>query len=844
MEPSLTKQPRNSFMKYLLTSLWMFVVCSTIVFAQTATAPTSGDGTSSNPYQIATLDNLYWLSQNSSVWDKYFRQTADIDASTTFSWNGGAGFSPIGNGTNAFTGTYHGGGHAIKNVHINNTTLIYIGFFGYSSGAIDSLFLQSGSIISSITVYSDIYIGGFVGWQNGGSITNCCATASVSSTFISDMLNSYVGGFVGWQNGGSITNCYTTGSVSASASGDQVISWIGGFVGSQNGGSITNCYAIGSISISGLYLAGAFTGAQLGSISSCFWNTETSGMSTGIGFESGTVTGLTSTQMKDKSTFMASGWDFTTVWGTSGSVNSGFPYLQWQNSGVIDSSEVDTLSGDGGSANPYIIATLKDLQLLSDTTTYWNGKYFIQTADIDASGTSSWNSGTGFSPIGNSSTNFTGRYNGNGHSISNLTIDRSSINYVGLFGYIGSAGEVDSLTVTNSTITGQNYVGTLAGRNSGTMTMCAAANDTVSGAQLVGGLAGWNEPGTITQCYSTGKVTGISSGNAYGGLVGWSYAGGGITNCYSTASVAASSGSRVGGLVGFLFDGTTTNCYAAGTVSGSSGVGGLIGYEQGSDTVTNCFYDNSVFTSSTSYGTGASTTVMQTQSTFIDAGWDFSTPIWKNSSSVNNGYPYLQWQAEGLVPVELASFTATTANNTATLAWSTATETNNYGFNIERRIVETVNSKSQNTTTNWEKLEFVKGSGTSSSAHSYSYTDANVSSGTYAYRLKQIDNDGTYKYSSEAEVTVAVPTVFALGQNYPNPFNPSTVISYSLPVNGSVSMKVYDILGREVVTLVNEVKNAGSYEVTFNASKLASGVYFYKLQSGSYMSVKKLVLMK
>jgi hypothetical protein len=196
----------------------------------------------------------------------------------------------------------------------------------------------------------------------------------------------------------------------------------------------------------------------------------------------------------------------------------------------------------------------------------------------------------------------------------------------------------------------------------------------------------------------------------------------------------------------------------------------------------------------------------------------------------------------GALPVELASFTAIASNNSTTLSWKTATETNNYGFEIERRTVESVSRG----VVEWTKVGFVAGNGTSSSTHTYSYTDANVSSGTYAYRLKQIDNDGSYKYSSEAEVTINLPTSYAVGQNYPNPFNPTTTIKYDIPVGtyGNTSIKVYDIIGREIATLVNETKEAGSYQVIFNASKLASGVYFYKLQSGSYTSVKKLVLMK
>jgi hypothetical protein len=200
--------------------------------------------------------------------------------------------------------------------------------------------------------------------------------------------------------------------------------------------------------------------------------------------------------------------------------------------------------------------------------------------------------------------------------------------------------------------------------------------------------------------------------------------------------------------------------------------------------------------------------------------------------------------SDNVLPVQMTEFLAKSNSASVLLTWKTATETNNYGFEIERRIVETVSSKSQNTNSNWQRTGFVAGNGTNSSVHQYSFTDGNVTSGTYAYRLKQIDNSGTFKYSSEAEVTVAVPTSFALGQNYPNPFNPSSVIGYSLPVNGLVTLKVYDVIGREVSTLVNETKDAGSYKVTFNASKLASGVYFYRMQAGNYISMKKLLLLK
>jgi len=174
---------------------------------------------------------------------------------------------------------------------------------------------------------------------------------------------------------------------------------------------------------------------------------------------------------------------------------------------------------------------------------------------------------------------------------------------------------------------------------------------------------------------------------------------------------------------------------------------------------------------------------------------------------------------------------------------------NNYGFEIEKRTVSSQLSRQeasgQASVNSWVKIGFVKGNGTSNSPKEYSYTDASVASGTYAYRLKQIDNKGTFKYSQEAEVTVEVPKVFALSQNYPNPFNPSTTITFTLAEDSRVSLKVYDIIGREVAMLVNGDMKAGElHSVLFDASKLSSGLYFYRLDAGKNSLVRKLVLMK
>jgi uncharacterized repeat protein (TIGR01451 family) len=187
------------------------------------------------------------------------------------------------------------------------------------------------------------------------------------------------------------------------------------------------------------------------------------------------------------------------------------------------------------------------------------------------------------------------------------------------------------------------------------------------------------------------------------------------------------------------------------------------------------------------------------------------------------------------LPVELTSFTALVNDRIVTLNWQTATEKNNSGFEIQR--------KSGN---NWENISFIKGHGTTTEKNYYSFKDnvVNVHSEKIYYRLKQIDFDGTFEYSSEVFVSKTLPTDFNLSQNFPNPFNPSTQINYSVPKNAFVTLKVYDSNGKEVATLVNESKVPGNYDVNFDASKYASGIYFYTINANSFTSTKKMILMK
>jgi hypothetical protein len=187
-----------------------------------------------------------------------------------------------------------------------------------------------------------------------------------------------------------------------------------------------------------------------------------------------------------------------------------------------------------------------------------------------------------------------------------------------------------------------------------------------------------------------------------------------------------------------------------------------------------------------------------------------------------------------VIPVELTAFNASVDKNDVRLDWTTATELNNLGFEVQRKDKEGI----------FESLGFINGKGTTTEINQYSFVDSKVDAGNYTYRLMQKDFDGSFAYSPEVEVDINLPLKYSLEQNYPNPFNPTTTIGYSIPEDNFVTIKLYDILGNEVITLVNDQKQAGRYEMLYNASNIASGVYYYQITSGSFTQTRKLMLMK
>jgi hypothetical protein len=195
-----------------------------------------------------------------------------------------------------------------------------------------------------------------------------------------------------------------------------------------------------------------------------------------------------------------------------------------------------------------------------------------------------------------------------------------------------------------------------------------------------------------------------------------------------------------------------------------------------------------------------------------------------------------------VLPVELASFSAHVRESAVELTWTTATEVNSYGFEVEKQAV----SNQLSEFSGWRKIGLVAAAGTSNGTHQYSFTDQKVSSGFYAYRLKQVDKNGAFKYSNSSQVEVgAAPKEFTLGQNYPNPFNPTTTLEFTLEHNGRAVVRVYNILGQEVATLFDQEAEAGRfYQVQFSAPRLASGAYISVLEAGGKHAIRKMLLVK
>ena len=868
-------------MKKIIAILFFQIIMLT-AYAQTPTPP-SGSGTLVDPYKIENLNNLYWIAENSARWASNYIQIADINAAATSSWFSGAGWTPIGNSTTQFTGTYDGQNYTITGLFINRALTNYIGLFGYTNGAlIASLHLTSVSITGhdvvgglvgynySSTISNCSSSGAIIGYDNGvgglvgsngstSTISNCYSTGSVTGTVFD------IGGLVGHNNWSSITSSYSTASVTGSAS-------VGGLVGwNTNLATIANSYATGTVTgtsspgsvgekqvgglvgvddgnatISKSYSTGVVTGSHvdhgglvgssgsLGNVTNSFWDTESS-----LKANSNGGTGKSTAQMKTQSTFTGSGWDFlyeiangtNDYWGIDASLNNGYPYLNFTKT----SPYVQNFDGVTAPTLPYgwyVENTNEDSKQWANTTFFTHsGLNSMQYSYSNTDAADDWLFSTGFNLAEGITYEVTFWYKKESFGSEKLEVK---------YGLSQTAASMTSAAIfSDENITSDTYT-----KGTGTITVLS------SGIYYIGwhcfSLANQGDlylDDISIRVQPAASITLTIPGSSVDPLV---YTGTGATLQFTIANndpldltiatiVSSPGGTPPDGLTN-IADHYWTVTVNSGGVNGTYSISFDVADVAGvlNLATLHLLKRDDAIGIWTDYGVASSIS-----GTLLT--WTGFTSFSEFGLGGDDANP---------LPVELTSFTASVLESKVILNWQTATEVNNYGFEVERTSPRpSPQGEGGEAGRGWEKIGFVQGHGNSNSVKEYSFTDKPNGGTKFKYRLKQIDNDGKYEYSKEIEIDLGMPNEFSLSQNYPNPFNPSTTIRYSIPGNvvetlHATSLRVFDILGNVVATLVNENKSAGNYEVKYDASNLSSGIYFYKLQSGSFVQTKKFILIK
>lgn len=762
----------------------------------------SGSGTENDPYQISTLNDLYWIYKHSDKWGDYFIQTADIDATDTQNFddgNGGTaeGFRPIGDHDYGnfldFKGNYDGQGYSIDNLTIKRASVTNnenIGLFGFADSA-----TFSNINLSSIDIEGNRYVGGLVGYSVTSTIKNCDVSGSLNGT---DSNDNDAGGLVGYLTAGSqVSNCNS--NVNVTGAGSE----LGGLVGSSNYNStIDSSRSFGSVTgqgftdfggligfcaqtdisdsysfsnVSGQHYSGGFIGeiTDHSTITNCFSAGNVVSDSYTIGGFVGYLN-YQSTITNSYSTGNATGNQSVGGFiGYNSSANSGVDNCYSRGSVTRISTSTDTSfggfcgnGGDGGIEKCYSTGAVHYDGATDPTNKGFvgdpnSGTYSDNYWDMDASLQSS-TGGTSYAT---------------GETTTNMKNESTFINW----------DFTTPVWETNSNLNDGYPFLTFQHFENVNITLQSISTSPMVLENLRIGFTAENSSADVTFHYKKTDPPNLPPDPSY------------INKYWDIMSVS-------GDMVKLRL------YYSPSDVSGFSGDPTIFHYD-GTDwvelpTTPEMTDGNLRYVETTNYYSGFSPVTIG----------DASSPL----------------------PVELNSLYGNFSNNNIELTWNTATEINNYGFEIER-LQNYVDNKLQNS---WQKIGFVKGNGNSNSNKSYSFVDDNPPPAKkLAYRLKQVDFDGNYKFSGEIEIK-NVPGRYSLSQNYPNPFNPTTTIRYEVPKEGFISLKIYDILGREVKTLVSKKQTAGKYRVTFNASEFASGIYFYRLHSNNFSKIKKMILLK
>ncbi len=696
-------------------------------------------------------------------------------------FTGTAAITPIGLSATEFTGSYNGQGHTITNLTVDHSSSNknFVGLFGF----ITDVTIKNLGLIN-VTVTGQTAIGGLVGYAEGNSlIEDCYVTGSVTSSS-EDNTSRDVGGLIGTTfQSVLINNCYSECSVSSDGEYG-----VGGFIGrSVSSASITNCYSTGNVTDNGSSSTysywGGFVGYSTGGIiSNCF--------------ATGDVLGSNS----------------------SGSSAGGFV-------GYNYGGNIELCHATGNVSNATNVGGFVGTDLSSSTVT---STIFRSYSVGDVSSSSS---------VGG----FIGKLYGaeleNCYSLGNVTTSSGNSNG-GFCGYI-----YDAATIKHSYSTGNV---TYSSSNDPTDKGFVGSESSFTGSYD----ANFFNTTTSNQTTATG-ATGkshddMNDGQTYS-LVSapdtpWDVKGvqGAGSNDYWEMESSINSGYP------FLRAQYSTSTKTATSITDNSATSGGNVFDNGSRNVSErgvCWSTSTAPTTADSKEIVAGTTGDFSVNL---TGLSASTTYYMRAYVTNNvGTSYGDeetFATQALAPVELTMFTATSASSaTIVLNWTTATEVNNYGFEVQRLGVSSQISEKE-----WATIAFVDGHGNSNSPKDYSFidTDISVTERSRSYRLKQIDIDGAFEYSDVVTVELKEKMEYKLAQNHPNPFNPTTQISFTISKAGIVKLSIYNVLGEVVAELVNKNLEAGSHQYQFDATNLTSGIYFYSISVNGFTQVKKMNLIK
>ena len=817
----------------------IFALLCPILSAQTATAPAAGDGSESNPYEIATLENLYWIAaDNDAVPDPeqqerlgyHYIQTADIDASETADWFEGAGWFPIGdnstgNSTSRFTGSYEGDYHIISGLYINRPVSNFTGLFGFASnatitnlgltdvditgsdhvgglaGVLHHIFALVETCFTSGSVSGNFETGGLIGKISAGTVSNSYSEAAVNG-------EETTGGLAGrLDTDGSIENSYTVNIVEG-------VHFVGGIVGRMDNGAILYCYSSGTVS--GLAYVGGLVGRNVESLlqysyslSEINGNSYVGGLSgehrtssvidhcysTGPVNGNSSVGGLTGEiwyQSEINNSYSLSNINTTESYfnpnGLTGYVYRSTVYNSYYNyeTVLIDGENLITIGAlDDEMFNEWLD---NDLQLEIDDYLVSDGDAYLVESVEDLQKLLCFGQ---FEDVKFLLTEdldlagdpgfyipyFRGEFDGNGHEILNLSVEMNNYLNLGLFGYVVN-GTIRNLNLRDLFLRGSHYVGGLAGYMflESEIDNCSVSGEIV-GSSFIGGLAGLCSASLITRSSSSVEIDGT---NDAGGLIGGLIDGTEVRMCFSTGDVEGYL--QTGGLIGSKWG----NCviedsFARGNVTGQDYVGGLVGN----------MWDGEILRS-------------------------FST----GEVTYNEGGGGLIGSPDGSVTVEASYWDIDSSGQTESAGG-------------EGRTTEEMTwPHAQNTYEDWDFTEIWLADEEYIVNHGYPYLQA-----------------------TEHQVSVEDDLIVDAGKftlsNYPNPFNPETTISYSLPEDvESLELKIYNIKGQIVRELIPAVPHeSGEFQVRWDGRdnlgrQVSSGVYFARLIIPDMERINKMLLVK